>query len=77
MSKIKDVMIYRMNVVKELKGKIVELLVPMHPEAAELKAEEIVELCYQVYVGVSADDACFFCAELRNENGYCRCAVAG
>jgi len=39
-----NLMIERLNAEKELHGKIAEMLMPMHPEAADLKAGEIIKL---------------------------------
>lgn len=39
-----NLMIDRLNAEKELHGKIAEMLMPMQPEAADLKEEEIIKL---------------------------------
>ena len=68
-----NLMIDRRNAEKELQGRIAEMLMPMHPEAADLKAGEILKLAFNFYVSGSADDECFYCRKLRNEDGTCEC----
>ena len=49
-----NLMIDRLNAEKELHGKIAEMLMPMHPEAADLKAGEIKKLvlCYATEINL-------------------------
>ena len=51
---INNLMIDRLNAEKELHGKIAEMLMPMHPEAADLKAGEIKKLvlCYATEINL-------------------------
>lgn len=55
-----NLMIDRRNAEKELQGKIAEMLMPMQPEAADLKAGEILKLAFNFYVSSSSFHKCSF-----------------
>lgn len=63
-----------MNAEKQMYEQIKNLFTPfMNEELADIKCNEVMRITGHSFANNSADDACAYCHELRNENGDCNC----